>query len=109
MNSGCAVVASHAAGSVPYLIDSGINGLIFKYGDFEDFYRKVKSVLTDTEYQRELGTTAYETISSEWNAEVAARRFIMLTRSLQKTGDCDLFKSGPCSKAMILNNNWYKG
>ena len=109
MNSGCAVVASHAAGSVPFLIDSGKNGLIYRYGDFEDFYRKVKSVLTDPEYQQKLGAAAYETISDEWNAEVAAERLIKLTRCLQETGDCDLFRSGPCSKAVILKNNWFKG
>ena len=109
MNSGCAVVASHAAGSVPFLIDSGKNGLIYRYGDFEDFYRKVKSVLTDPEYQLKLGAAAYETISDEWNAEVAAERLIKLTLCLQETGDCDLFRSGPCSKAVILKNNWFKG
>lgn len=32
MNSGCAVVASHAIGSVPFLIRDGVNGLIYKTG-----------------------------------------------------------------------------
>ena len=30
MNSGCAVVASHAIGSVPYLIKNGNNGYIYE-------------------------------------------------------------------------------
>ena len=33
MNSGCAIVASHAIGSVPFLLEHNVNGLIYKYGD----------------------------------------------------------------------------
>ena len=42
MNSGCAVVASHAIGSVPFLLKNGENGLIYKDGDEEDLYNKGK-------------------------------------------------------------------
>lgn len=33
MSSGCAVVASHATGSVPFMIQDGKNGLIYRNGD----------------------------------------------------------------------------
>lgn len=42
MSNGCAVLASDAIGSVPYLIDDGINGLIYKDGDINDLFMKVK-------------------------------------------------------------------
>ena len=37
MNSGCAVVASHAIGSVPFLIKDGVNGLIYENGNQKHF------------------------------------------------------------------------
>lgn len=109
MNSGCAVVASHAIGSVPYLIEDGKNGLIYKNGDLDDLYNKVKYLLDNTEKREEIGKNAYETLKTTWNAEVAAERFVNLVSKLYKGENIeDLYKNGPCDKAEILKNNWYK-
>ena len=35
MNSGCVVIGSNLAGSVPYLIENGKNGLIYNCGDLQ--------------------------------------------------------------------------
>lgn len=35
MSSGCAVVASHAAGATPLLVQSGVNGLVYPSGDIQ--------------------------------------------------------------------------
>ena len=40
MNSGCAVIASHEIGSVPFLIDDNKNGLIYENGSEEELYNK---------------------------------------------------------------------
>ena len=109
MNSGCAVVASHAIGSVPYLIDDGKNGLIYQNGDIDDLYNKVKFLLDNPERCKELGVNAYKTLTSTWNAELAAERFLNLATKLLNNEDVnDLYSSGPCSKSEILKNNWYK-
>lgn len=109
MNSGCAVVASHAIGSVPYLIEDGKNGLIYKNGDLDDLYNKVKYLLDHSEKCNEIGKNAYKTLSTMWNAEVAAERFIYLaTKLLNGESIENLYESGPCSKANILKNNWYE-
>lgn len=42
MNSGCAVVASHAIGSVPFLMKNKANGLIYPSGKIEKMFEKVK-------------------------------------------------------------------
>ena len=47
MNSACAVVANSAIGSVPFLLTDGENGYMYRDGDFEDFYSKVKKLLDD--------------------------------------------------------------
>ena len=109
MNSGCAVVASHAIGSVPYLIDDGKNGLIYKNGDIDDLYNKVKFLLDNPERCKELGVNACKTLTSTWNAELAAERFLNLAAKLLNNEDVnDLYSDGPCSKSEILKNNWYK-
>lgn len=107
MNSGCAVVASHAMGSVPYLIENEKNGLIFQSENIDMLYEKVKSLLERPDRQQELGRQAYETITTLWNAEVAAQRLIALSeRILAGEKHPDLFESGPCSRAEILHDEW---
>lgn len=109
MNSGCAVVASHAIGSVPFLIDDGKNGLIYKNGDEDDLFSKVKFLLDNPKMSAELGKNAYKTLSDEWNAENAAKRFLELASEIKRGGSAqELFLTGPCSKAKKLKNNWYK-
>ncbi len=108
MNSGCAVVASHAIGAVPFLVKNKENGLIYEYGNFEDLYSKVKCLLNNSAEQLRLGNNAYHTITDLWNAEIAGKRLIQLIDEIKKHGYCDLFKEGPCSKAEIIRNNWFK-
>ena len=55
MNSGCAVVASWAAGSVPYLLRDGINGLVYPSGDREALYRRLRMLLDDEDMQHRMG------------------------------------------------------
>lgn len=108
MNSGCAVVASHAIGSVPFLIRDGENGLIYENGSLTHLESQVRRLLDDTAYRKDIGEKAYYTIAEKWNARVAANRFIELVKTLMR-GDManELFDDGPCSKAEILSNGWY--
>lgn len=97
MNSGCAVVASGAIGSVPYLIKDGENGLKYKDGDLNELYKKVKFLLDNSEKRREIGKNAYKTLTDEWNAEVAAERLLTLIEKI-KEGKETPFTNGPCSR-----------
>ena len=109
MNSACAVVASHAIGSVPYLIKDGKNGLIYKNGDLDDLYNKVKYLLDNAEKREELGKNAYKTLTDMWNAEVAAERFLSLVNCINGgEKKPDLYADGPCSLATKLKNRWKK-
>lgn len=107
MNSGCAVVASHAIGSVPFLVKHGENGLVYQSGHVDGLYRKVKYLLDHPEQQRYLGENAYHTIADLWNGEEASRRLLKLTKQISETGKCDLYENGPCSRAKIIKNNWF--
>lgn len=109
MNSACAVVASHAIGSVSFLIDDGKNGFIYKNGDEDSLYERVVQLVKNPGLREEMGRNAYRTLAEQWNAEVAAERFIALAQALLDGKSPDLFEEGPCSKARILKNGWYKG
>ena len=109
MNSGCAVVASHIVGSVPFLVKDGENGLIYKSGNVKDLYKKVKSLLDDPEKCASIGKAAYETMTQQWNAENAAKRFIELAQAVCDGVEYpDFFADGVCSKAPLLRDGWYK-
>ena len=108
MNSGCVVIASHLIGSVPFLIENNKNGMIYKSGDIDQLFEKVKMLLDDENKQDELGFEAYKTITELWNAEVAVERLLCLSENIIN-GDRypDLYKTGPCSKADVLEDNWF--
>lgn len=90
MNSACAVVANQEIGAVPFLINHSENG--FKYDSFNSLYDKVKLLLCDDDLTREIGRKAFLTIKNEWNADIAAQRFIKLVS--EKTE----YTSGICSR-----------
>lgn len=109
MNSGCAVVASHAIGSVPFLVKDGENGFIYKDSDIDDLYNKVKLLLDDPEKRKKMGANAYDTLITQWNAENAAKRFVELAGAIiNGNKKPDIFADGVCSKAPLLKDNWYK-
>ena len=108
MNSGCAVVASHAIGSVPFLIKNGKNGLIYENGNQVHFEKQVQMLLDDADYRKKLGINAYQTITSMWNADMAAERLMELCKDLLSGNDAtSLFSEGPCSKAERITNDWF--
>lgn len=110
MNSGCAVIASHLIGAVPYLMKNGENGLVYESGNVDMLYEKARYLLDYPEEQRKLGAAAYRTITGEWNAEIAAQRLIHLSEHiLAGEKSTDLYASGPCSRAEILKESWFKG
>lgn len=110
MNSGCAVVASHAIGSVPFLLENNKNGLIYRSGDVDMLYEKIKYLLDNPSEQVRMGKAAYETITKLWNANVAAERVIKLSEKIL-SGDKhpNLYENGPCSRAEIIKDDWFLG
>lgn len=110
MNSGCAVVASHEIGSVPWLIKDKENGLIFKDQNIEDLYIKVKFLLDNPERRKNIGLKAYQTMIKDWTPKVAAQRLITLSQYLldkKENEKNEPFIEGVCSKANKLKDNWY--
>lgn len=98
MNSGCAVVASDGAGSVPYLIRDGENGFVYPSGDIKMLFLRVRQLLKNPYQRNSQGLQAYQTILQHWNAECAAERLVCLVEQLcRKEKANGLYDEGPCS------------
>ena len=98
MANACCVVSSDAVGSVPYLIQDGVNGRLFQSGNGESLYQAVKELVLDRGLREKLTTQAYKTISEEWSPERAAGNFVQLCESLLNHRECEI-REGPCSLA----------
>lgn len=103
MNSGCAVIASHAVGAVPFLLRHRENGLIFQSGDFEDLKNQTIWLLQEQNRIERLGRQACETILHTWNAEHAAEVVLKLAGDMLGTGTMLLPQEGPGSRAEAVS------
>jgi glycosyltransferase involved in cell wall biosynthesis len=102
MNSGCAVVAGHGIGAVPYLIRNGRNGFVFKNNNLNEFRNEVLALCSDEKLRKELGVNAYNTIVNEWNPKEAADRLYQFSKGLLN-GEVIVQTSGPLSLAPIIS------
>lgn len=108
MNSACAVLVSHVVGSAPFLIKHGYNGLVYEYGNIDEFTVSLISYLTTPEMVKEFGRNAYKTMTEIWNADIAVSRLHDILIQMKEDKSISLFQEGPCSIAEIYKTNWYK-
>ena len=97
MSSACAVVACREIGSVPYLIEDGVNGLIYDKRGRNSLYSHVKRLIEDKTLREKLQKNAYDTMKNVWNAEAATDRLLHLIDCIQKGTETG-YTSGPCSR-----------
>ncbi|MBR3305785.1 MAG: glycosyltransferase family 4 protein [Lachnospiraceae bacterium] len=111
MNAGCVCVASSAAGSVPYLIKDGENGIVYRYEkdalkNAGKIAAAVSRINKDREAAERISAAARETIVKEWNAEHASERFLEFAEGAL-AGKQLCYESGPMSAApLIMPGRW---
>ncbi len=91
MNSACALVADHMIGAVPYLVQNGRNGLIYRDGRKQMLFSQAEKLVRDRQFCRELGKQAYRTITDVWNAENAAGQLMQLICSIMEASNKEGF------------------
>ncbi|NLL79426.1 MAG: glycosyltransferase family 4 protein [Clostridiales bacterium] len=101
MNSGCAVLADSAVGAAPFLIQHGVNGMVYREGDLEGFLALVEKLVQDAELRKRLGENAYQTIERFWNPRNAAECLLRLCEGILR-GQVRYEKEGPVSPAKII-------
>lgn len=105
MSMRCCVIASEDMGSVPYLIEDGVNGFVFAGSDVEALNRSILGVLHDEDLAQHVGVAAEKTANDLWCAREAACRFKKLSDAIIARGfDAALnevdFVSGPLSPSI---------
>ncbi len=113
MNSGCALVAGHMAGAVPYLIEHKTNGMIYEDGNTKHLFGLTETLVTDKILCRQLGKNACKTILEVWNAENAAKQLYRLMRNIlnlenpesddKRAQEGSFPKMIPCAPAPVLS------
>lgn len=99
MNSGCVPIANCNIGSVPYMLEDGINGFIYNNEENDKVLSNIISLIDDPKRKNLIAREAYKTIEKIWNPTVAASRVVDMINDL-KSGKT-MFKKyidGPCSK-----------
>ena len=113
MSNGCVLVASHAIGSVPFLIKDRITGMIFQssrtdrgFGRFrgtvdeealDSLCEKVEWLWEHPTERKQIALNGYESIKEIWSPSNAAHNLMQLIDDLQNNHDISI-KEGPCSK-----------
>lgn len=104
MNSKCAVITSHAVGAAPFLIEDGVNGMIYKNGSVKELTKCAKKLVEDENYRRKMGEEAYATIRDYWNPRTAAERVLMLAEEmLRGDREAHFHEKGPLSEARVIS------
>ena len=98
MSCGCAVIASHAAGSTPFLVKDGTNGLIYESGNVDQLTKYCKYLSDNKQVREQYAEQAYKTIDELWNPKTAAHRFYEWSAALF-SGEITEYEEGPCSRA----------
>ena len=108
MNSGLAEVVNSEVGCAPFLIEDGVNGLIYREGDYSDFANCVRYLMNHKEKIMEYGKNAYKTITEEWNSNHAVDELFRFYDDLQQ-GKINPPKKGPFSVAPVISpKNMYR-
>ena len=106
MSNGCAVVASHAIGSVPFLVRNGENGLIYNSDSPQDLFGKVRLLIDHPDQREALSLAAYRTMHDVWSPKNATANFLRLAQSMLQGSPIEITE-GPCSKAVRTKKNFY--
>lgn len=107
MSNGCAVVASHVIGSVPYLIKNAENGFIYNSNSLQDLFEKVKYLIDHPDKREVISIAAYNTMHDIWSPRNAARNLLKFVEC-KLSGQTISISEGPCSKANPIRINYYK-
>ena len=99
MECGCAVVASHEAGAVPFLISDGVNGLTYENCSIRALQDKVLYLFENRDKIREFGRRAKETMTREWNAQNGAKELVRFSKEFLDGREPRPCASGPVSLA----------
>jgi len=96
MSSKCCLVASDMIGAVPFLINDGYNGMVFKSRCEDSLYEKVKHLIDHPAERQMMAEQGHQDMSIFWSPGQAAANLLTLIKDIQN-GQVSSIKEGPCS------------
>jgi len=97
MGQCCCPVAADAIGSVPSLLQNGVNGRVFESGSLDSLFSSMRELLDHPQSIGEMAEKAYLTVRDEWNPAEAAKCLLELCEAklcnkpyLKASGVCSL-------------------
>ena len=96
-NKSC-LVGSDKIGAVPYLVEDGLNGMLFKCKSLDSLFQKVKYLLDHPDERRKMAELGYLNMTGLWSPKHAAESLIALIRDIQN-GHLSSMQEGPGSLA----------
>jgi len=101
MSQGCAVVANAAAGSAQTMIRDGVNGLLFRSGDWRQLGEHLCLLSADESLRRRLAKAGQQTVAEYWSPTVAAKRFLEVSGALLSKTSPPSYAIGPMSAVSV--------
>lgn len=98
MSNKCCLVGSDMIGAVPFLVNDGYNGMVFKSRSEDSLYKKVKYLIDYPAERRAMATRGHQDIVSLWSPKQAAANLLTLIKDIQNR-QLSSIQEGPCSKA----------
>ena len=122
MNSSCCMIVPAEAGAVPYMIENGYNGYVFKSDDTDELLSCAMQAARYPDIRKKMGRRAYETVRYTWNARCAADRMVRLIGILSESwgiadDECGVpsrevptetvipWDEGPCSREEVRDES----
>lgn len=117
MSNGCALIGSDAVGSIPFLVEDGKTGLVFKSAKkntgfignvlrvdkraLSSLTEKVEWIINNPKERKQIIENAYKSMRDVWSPSNAAKNLLILIEHLQN-GEESTILNGPCSKAIPI-------
>ena len=99
MGCGCALVASDAIGSSPYLIQQHQTGCMFRSMNLNSLEKEVLWLMEHKDERQKIRFQARQYVNEVWSPAHAAESLLKLINDLNLGKSCSI-TSGPCSKAL---------
>lgn len=97
MSEGCVLIGSNEIGSVPFLVENGENGFIFRGKNVDSLFDVVVTVMSRGKELEKISYKGYLTMKDNWSPQVAAQSLLFLIDGLENE-NYDPITSGPCSR-----------
>jgi glycosyltransferase involved in cell wall biosynthesis len=101
MSEACAVIASVDSGAGKAIIEDGVNGFLFKAGDWKTLSKIIHQLIIDDKLRTQIQYNGQKCIKEIWSPKEAARRFVTICDIILNNKDKIKFEKGPFNKIFI--------